>query len=71
MQKPLLALFLSICLIAVAAEVPLVEYSPRGGLSNVLSKLERGEAVRVAYLGGSITAQDGWRPKTFVTVWPR
>jgi lysophospholipase L1-like esterase len=47
-----------------AAETPLVECSPRGGLPNVLAKLQRGDAVRLAYFGGSITAQDGWRPKT-------
>ena len=39
---------------------------PRGrsGLPNAFAKLRKGAQVRVAYLGGSITAQDGWRPKT-------
>lgn len=37
---------------------------PREGLGNVLKKLNAGETVRVAYLGGSITAANGWRPKT-------
>ena len=46
------------------ALAPAVECHPRGGLPNVLSKLDAGEAVRIAYLGGSITAQPGWRPKT-------
>src|SRR3954469_1212759 len=42
-----------------------VECSPRGGLPNVLGKLKTpGAEVRVAYLGGSITAQEGWRPKS-------
>ena len=41
-----------------------VEYTVRGGLPNVFAKLEAGEAVKIAYLGGSITAQPGWRPKT-------
>jgi hypothetical protein len=36
----------------------------RGGLGNVLAKLKAGKEVRVAYFGGSITAADGWRPKT-------
>ena len=36
----------------------------RDGLGNVFAKLEAGKAVRVAYFGGSITAQQGWRPKT-------
>jgi len=37
---------------------------PRGGLPNVLAKLAAGGEVRVAYFGGSITAQAGWRVKT-------
>ncbi|HEY5914082.1 MAG TPA: GDSL-type esterase/lipase family protein, partial [Verrucomicrobiae bacterium] len=41
-----------------------VECRERGGLPNVLLKLRNGAEVRIAYLGGSITAQDGWRPKT-------
>jgi lysophospholipase L1-like esterase len=44
---------------------PAVECSPRGGLPNVLAKLKtQGAEVHIAYLGGSITAQEGWRPKT-------
>jgi lysophospholipase L1-like esterase len=41
-----------------------VEFSVRGGLPNVVAKLKADGAVRVAYLGGSITAQPGWRPQT-------
>lgn len=41
-----------------------VECRVRGGLPNVFAKLEAGGAVRVGYIGGSITAQPGWRPKT-------
>jgi len=41
------------------------ECHPRQGLPNFLAKAQRpGAAVKVAYLGGSITAQPGWRPKT-------
>lgn len=36
----------------------------RDGLPNVAAKLKAGEEVRIAYLGGSITAARGWRPKT-------
>ena len=36
----------------------------RDGLPNVAAKLNAGETVRIAYLGGSITAAAGWRPKT-------
>lgn len=46
------------------ALAPAVECQERGGLPNVLAKLQAGAATRIAYLGGSITAQDGWRPKT-------
>ncbi|MFI5382277.1 MAG: SGNH/GDSL hydrolase family protein [Tepidisphaerales bacterium] len=52
---------------ARAAEYPLVdavECRPRGGTPNVLAKLEAGGEVRVGYIGGSITAQAGWRPQT-------
>jgi hypothetical protein len=42
----------------------LVECAPRGGLPNFFNKLEKGETVRVAYVGGSITAQAGWRVKS-------
>lgn len=37
---------------------------PRDGIGNTLAKLKAGETVKVAYLGGSITAANGWRVKT-------
>ena len=40
------------------------ECRPRLGLPNVLAKLKAGEAVRIAYLGGSITEAGGWSPMT-------
>ncbi len=41
------------------------ECHPRAGLPNFLAKAKTpGAQVKVAYLGGSITAQPGWRPKT-------
>jgi len=43
------------------AERSLVEFTPRGGLPNFFAKAERGETIKVAYLGGSITAQPGYR----------
>ena len=52
---------------AYAAELPPVDakiLKPREGLGNVLTKLKRGETVRIAYFGGSITAANGWRPMT-------
>jgi lysophospholipase L1-like esterase len=40
------------------------ELRARDGLPNFFAKAEAGETVRIAYLGGSITAAAGWRPKT-------
>jgi len=37
---------------------------PRGGMSNILARLAAGKDVAVGYLGGSITAQAGWRVMT-------
>lgn len=37
------------------------ELTIRGSLPNFFSKLVRGDSIKVAYLGGSITAQNGWR----------
>lgn len=49
---------------AEADLVPAVECRERGGLPNVFAKLQTAVPFRIAYLGGSITAQKGWRPKT-------
>lgn len=38
-----------------------VECAPRGGLPNFFAKCNKGEAVKIGYLGGSITSQSGWR----------
>ena len=44
---------------------PAQECRPRNGLPNFLAKVKQpGAEVKIAYLGGSITAQEGWRPKT-------
>lgn len=40
----------------------IAECTPRTGLPNALPKLSNGGEVRVAYLGGSITEAEGWRP---------
>jgi hypothetical protein len=42
----------------------LLESHARGGWPNFFSKIERGEDITIAYIGGSITAQPGWRPET-------
>jgi len=47
--------------LAVPSQVEAVECRPRGGLPNVFAKAKAGGDVRVAYLGGSITAAPGWR----------
>jgi lysophospholipase L1-like esterase len=49
-------------LAATAQEaVPAVECRPRQGLPHFLAKARAGGDLRVAYLGGSITAAPGWR----------
>ena len=40
------------------------EFHGRGGLPNVAAKIAAGAEVRVAFLGGSITAAEGWRGLT-------
>ena len=40
---------------------PLAESNARLGMPNLLEKLKAGEPVKIAYLGGSITEQNGWR----------
>ncbi|EAQ81065.1 GDSL-type esterase/lipase family protein [Blastopirellula marina] len=44
---------------------PAEKVKPRDGLGNVLKKLNAGQPVKIAYLGGSITAANGWRVKSF------
>ncbi len=70
-KSPCVAFWLFLPVLALAAPAaepyPLrdaVEFTVRGGCPNVFRKLRAGEAVKIAYLGGSITAQRGWRPKT-------
>lgn len=76
---PALLCFAS-CIIASSAadEFPLVEAKecrPRNGLPNFLAKANTaGAEIKIGYLGGSITAQNGWRPKTlahFKKTWPQ
>ncbi len=43
------------------------EYNVRSGMKNTIAKLEKGEDVTVAYVGGSITEGETWRPLT--TAW--
>lgn len=52
-----------------AADVPFQKaptklHNLRDGLPNFFAKLKGDKTVQIAYLGGSITAQNGWRPKT-------
>jgi len=48
----------------LASTAPLPECNVRDGLPNFPARARRGQTLRVAYLGGSITAQPGWRPKS-------
>jgi lysophospholipase L1-like esterase len=52
---------------ALAAAEPAVH--ERAGLPHVATRAASGTELRVAYLGGSITAAEGWRPLT--TAWLR
>jgi hypothetical protein len=50
------------------------ECVPRNGLPNFLKKAQAGSRLKVAYLGGSITAQPGYRVKTlahFRAIYPQ
>ena len=48
---------------------PAQECRPRSGLPNFFAKATTaGAEVKIAYLGGSITAQPGWRPKTLAHI---
>jgi len=64
----LFSLFAVATALHAADEFPLVpaqECHPRAGLPNFFAKANKaGAEVKIGYLGGSITAQNGWRPKT-------
>ena len=67
--SPIAVVVLLVSQLAFAASeenalVSAVECRPRAGLPNFLAKLKGGQEVRIGYFGGSITAQEGWRPKT-------
>ena len=49
------------------AEYEAKEFNIRDGMKNTIAKLQRGEDVTVAYVGGSITEGETWRPLT--TAW--
>jgi antitoxin (DNA-binding transcriptional repressor) of toxin-antitoxin stability system len=60
----------AMCAMTAAAEPPVYrqgqaeEVRARAGIGNVMKKIRAGQEVTVAYLGGSITAMNGWRNKT-------
>jgi hypothetical protein len=64
MNLKIICLWLTVGVSALAGESQLPECTPRDGLPNFFAKLKHGDNVRICYLGGSITAQEGWRPKT-------
>lgn len=52
---------------ADAKDIPLVPaalHHERGGLGHFFGKLKAGKPVKIGYLGGSITAANGWRVKS-------
>ena len=70
-------LVLSLAAVTWAGNLDAVEYRAvpaqkilvREGIGHVMAKIRARQKVVVAYLGGSITAANGWRPKT--TAWLR
>ncbi len=54
----------ALCNAAQPALLPARLVHVRDGLGNVFEKLKADGAVKIAYFGGSITAANGWRPKT-------
>jgi lysophospholipase L1-like esterase len=78
MKSLLPALLCLVSMLHAADELPLVEARecrPRNGLPNFLAKANKaGAEIKIGFLGGSITAQNGWRPKTlahFQKTWPQ
>ena len=70
MKSLLLLVALGALIDACAVErTPAEEVHVRNGIGHFMSKLESGQAVMVAYLGGSITEMSGWRNMT--TDWMR
>ena len=69
-MKHVVAALMTAYAIQAAAEQPVYqaakaeEVRAREGVGNVMKKIRAGEEVTVAYLGGSITAMNGWRNKT-------
>jgi lysophospholipase L1-like esterase len=60
----------ALCLLSVLVQTCLAQEqptAPKRNLATFFSKCRAGGPVTVAYIGGSITAADGWRP--FTTKW--
>ncbi len=67
--KNIAIVLLAFVALAIGADVPATsiysdKYFARGGLANFFVKAETGQEVKVAYFGGSITAQAGYRVQT-------
>ncbi len=70
-MKRVISAFLAVTALTLGAFNPeTVETKPgepyvvREGMPNVIAKLKAKQPVMIAYFGGSITAQNGWRPQT-------
>lgn len=71
---------LAFCLMAMAQDPAFppprkaVECTPRAGLPNFFAKANKGGEYKIGYLGGSITAQPGYRVKSLAWLnktWPK
>jgi lysophospholipase L1-like esterase len=70
MGRTMIATMIAVCLVALLCAAAMGDEKPAGPKHNLVTffnKCRAGGEVTVAYIGGSITAQEGWRP--FTTKW--
>ncbi len=70
MERTMIVMLIAVGLLALLCTTALGDEAPAGPKHNLVTffnKCRAGGEVTVAYIGGSITAQEGWRP--FTTRW--
>ena len=71
--KKIFVLVCACSTLIVSAQTPVYQavkaekFRPREGIGNLFEKIKNNKEITIAYLGGSITAANGWRPQT--TAW--
>lgn len=58
---PIIIVLLSTLYLSASGNSPFSELTIRNGIPATIAKCRAGDTLTVAYLGGSITEQDGWR----------